>query len=133
MLVAGLPVLAVVGLILFLFVRYAARIPRPWLKGFGHFMLYVSLIESVLIVWILVYVWNTDWTWWTLSFNDFWREQLAPIYFIKQWLYSWLWNDMLDVLFVFLPALVFLVVRTSFTTYLGIRSLTLAKRVATPD
>ena len=130
---AGLAMIAFVGLILFLFVRYAARIPRPWLKALGHLLLYVSVVETVLIIWILVYVWNTDWTWWSLSFNDFWREQLAPIYFIKEWLYSWVWNDMLDVVFVFLPALVFLVVRTTFTTCLGLWSLNLARRAAMPD
>jgi len=132
MFVAGLAVIAFAAVILFLFLRYGARLPRFWLRAIGHFLLTVSVLESVLIVWILVYVWNSDWTWGTLSFNDFWREQLTPIYPFKEWLYSWFWNDFLDVLFVFLPALVFLGFRTAFTTGLGIWSLSLARRVAPP-
>lgn len=133
MLVAGLAVIAFVGLILFLFIGHADRMPRLFLKAVGHFLLFVSVLESILIVWILVYVWNSDWSLWTLSFNEFWRQQLAPVYFVKEWLYSWFWNDLLDLLFEFLPAIVFLVVRTTLTTWLGVWSLAIARRRVRAD
>ena len=128
MLIAGVFLVVFVALILTVFIGYATRIPKPLLKILGRFMLSVSAVESVLIVWVLVYVWNSDWSLWALSFNDFWLEQLTPIYFLKRWLYSWFWNDMLDVMFVFLPALVFLVLRTTLTTVIGFRSLAIANR-----
>ncbi len=127
MLVAGLGVLAFAGLIIFLFVRYVDRIPKPFLKFIGYFLVVVSFVESLLIIWILVYIWNSDWSLWSLSINDFWREQLSAIYFIKEWLYSWFWNDLLNFFFVFLPAIVFMGVRTTVTTVLGFWSLAVAK------
>jgi hypothetical protein len=65
---------------------------------------------------------------WSLSFDAFWREQLPAIYFIKEWLYSWIWNDFLNLFFVFMPAVVFLTIRTMLTTFLGIWALAASKR-----
>ena len=93
MLIAGVFILFSIALIIGLLVLYARLIPESILRFLGIFLLVISSIESVLIVWILVYIWNSDWTLWNLSFNDFWKEQLTFIYFIKEWLYTWFWND----------------------------------------
>ena len=74
------------------------------------------------------YALSSDWTLWSLSFNDFWKEQLSAIYFIKEWFYTWFWNDFLDLLFVFLPAVVFLGIRTTFTTVLGFWALAVSRK-----
>lgn len=128
MLVAGLGTMIFIGLFIFLFVRYVGHIPKPFLKFFGYFLLVVSSLESLLIIWILVYVWNSDWTLWSLSINDFWREELSFIYFIKVWLYSWFWNDLLNFFLALLPAIVFMVVRTTITTALGFLSLAVSRK-----
>jgi len=82
----------------------------------------------LVLIWVLVFVAISDWSLWGLSFDDFWREQLSAIYFIKEWLYSWLWNDVLNLFFVFMPAVVFLTLRTTITTVLGFWALAASKR-----
>ena len=128
MLIAGVFILFSTAMIIGLLVLYARLIPQSILRFLGIFLLVISSIESVLIVWILVYIWNSDWTLWNLSFNDFWKEQLTFIYFIKEWLYTWFWNDFLNLLFAFLPAVVFLLIRTMFTTVIGIWFLKLSRQ-----
>jgi|AP95_1055475.scaffolds.fasta_scaffold00281_2 hypothetical protein len=128
MIVAGVSLVVLVALILGLLIRYAFLIPRQALKFLGRFLLVVSTLETMLIVWILVYVWQYDLSLWDLSFNDFWKEQLTSLYFLKEWLYTWFWNDLLNLVFVFLPAVVFLSVRTVFTTAIGIWFLKLSRR-----
>ncbi len=81
----------------------------------------------LILFWVLVYIAISDWSLWGLSFDVFWREQLSVIYFIKEWLYSWFWNDVLNFFFVFLPAVVFLTLRTTITTVLGFWALAASK------
>ncbi len=54
--------------------------------------------------------------------------QLTAIYFVKQWLYTWFWNDLLDFFFVFTPAVVYLSVRTTLTSVLGFWLVAASKR-----
>ena len=133
MLVAGLVVIVFVGLIIFLLVSNVDSLPKPFLKFLGYFLLFVSSIELVFLVWILVYTWISPWSLWSLSFDAFWREQLSYIYFIKIWLYSWFWNDLLNLLFVFLPAVLFLSLRTTLTTVLGFWALSASKRQSSQE
>jgi hypothetical protein len=128
MLVAGLVLIVLGGLIIYLLVSNVDSLPRPFLEFLGYLLLIVSTIELVFLIWILVYIWISPWTLWSLSFDAFWREQLSFIYFIKVWLYSWFWNDLLNLIFVFLPAVVFLTIRTTLTTVLGFWALNAAKR-----
>lgn len=123
MLVFGLAAIFFVVLVFVLLFIAADRLPNPYQKYFAYVFLVASAIELVILVWILVYVAISDWTLWGLSFNDFWKDQLSAIYFIKEWLYSWFWNGLLDIFFVFLPAVVFLTVRTALTTFLGLWAL----------
>lgn len=128
MIIAGLVAIALLVLLIVLLVTNAGSIPRPVLRFIGYFLLCVSTIELLFIIWVLGYIWISDWTLWGLSFDAFWREQLTPIYFIKVWLYSWFWNDLLNLFFVFLPAVVFLTIRTTITTVLGVWALSASKR-----
>jgi len=119
MLVAGLVTVVFVGLVIYLLVSNKGSLSKTFLKFLGYFLICVSTIELLILFWVLIYVAVSDWTLWSLSFNAFWREQLSAIYFIKEWLYSWLWNDLLNLFFVFMPAVVFLTFRTTITTVLG--------------
>ena len=128
MLVVGLVVGAFGGLVIYLLVRNVDSLPRPFLKFLGYFLIFVSSVELLILIWVLVFIAISDWSVWRLTFDGFWREQLSGIYFIKEWLYSWLWNDLLNLFFVFLPAVVFLTLRTTITTVLGFWALAASKR-----
>jgi len=128
MLVAGLIVVAFGGLVIYWLVSNVDSLPRPFLKILGYFLIFVSSVELLILIWVLVFIAISDWSLWGLSFNGFWREQLSGIYFIKEWLYSWLWNDLLNFFFVFIPAVVFLTLRTTITTVLGFWALAASKR-----
>jgi len=128
MLIAGIVVIVFAGTLIFLLVSNVDSIPKPFLGILGYFLILVSTIELAFLIWVLVYVWITPWTLWGLSFDAFWREQLSFIYFIKVWLYSWFWNDLLNLFFVFLPAVVFLTIRTTITTVLGFWALAASRR-----
>jgi len=128
MLVAGLVAVTFVGLVIFWLVSNVDSLPRRFLKFLGYFLIFVSSVELLVLIWIFVFVAISDWSLWGLSFDDFWREQLSAIYFIKEWLYSWFWNDFLNLFFVFMPAVVFLTLRTTITTVLGFWALAASKR-----
>ena len=128
MLVAGLVAVTFVGLAIYWLVSNEDSLPRRFLKFLGFFLIFVSAIELLVLIWVLVFVATSDWSLWGLSFDDFWREQLSAIYFIKEWLYSWLWNDLLNLFFVFMPAVVFLTLRTTITTVLGFWALAASKK-----
>ncbi len=128
MLVAGLVAIVFVVLGILLLFLIADSLPNQFQIYFGYFFIFVSSVELFILFWVVIYAAISDWTLWSLSFNDFWKEQLTVIYFIKEWLYSWLWNDFLNIFFVFLPAVVFLTLRTAFTTYLGFWALAASKR-----
>ena len=128
MLVAGIVAIAGFGLVIYLLVSNVDYIPKQFLKFLGYFLLCASSVELLILFWVLVYIAISDWSLWSLSFDVFWREQLTGIYFIKEWLYFWFWNDFLNLFFVFLPAVVFLTLRTTITTVLGFWALAASKR-----
>ena len=128
MLVAGIVAIAGFGLVIYLLVSNVDSIPKQFLKFLGYFLLCASSVELLILFWVLVYIAISDWSLWSLSFDVFWREQLTGIYFIKEWLYFWFWNDFLNLFFVFLPAVVFLTLRTTITTVLGFWALAASKR-----
>ncbi len=128
MLVAGMVTIAFVGLVIFLLVSSVDSLSKPFLRFLGVFLLCASSIELLILCWVLVYIAISDWSFMNLSFDVFWREQLSAIYFIKEWLYSWFWNDFLNLFFVFLPAVVFLTLRTTITTVIGFWALAASKR-----
>ena len=128
MLVAGLVAFVFAGLAIFLLIISADSLSNTFLRYLGYFLIFASSVELLILFWVLIYIALSDWSLWGLSFDDFWREQLSALYFIKEWLYSWFWNDLLNFFFVFLPAVVFLTLRTTITTILGFWALAASKR-----
>ncbi len=128
MLVTGLAGLVFVAMAIFLLIIIAKSLPNPYLKYYGYFFIIISFIELLILFWVLVYVAVSDWSLWGLSFGDFWREQLSAIYFIKEWLYTWLWNDILDLFLEIIPAVVVLAFRTTLTTILGFWALASSRK-----
>lgn len=133
MLVAGSAAIVAVIFVFVLLFILAESLPNPYVRYFGYFFIFVSSVELLILFWVLIYIAVSDWPLWGLSFDAFWREQLSAIYFIKEWLYSWFWNDLLDVFLVFLPAVVLLTLRTAFTTFLGFWALAASRRKSRTD
>ncbi len=123
MFAAGLLTIVFFGLIVVVMVSNVDSMSKVFLKYFGYYLIFTSTIELLFLFWVLGYIAVSDWSLWGLSTVDFWREQLAAVYFVKEWLYSWFWNDLLNFFWVFLPAVVFLGVRTTITSIFGLWAL----------
>ena len=127
MFVAASIALVLVGLIIFALVRSADLLPKAFLKYLGYFLLAGSTLELFLLAWGVIYIAFGDASW-GLSTNEFWKQQLSGIYFIKEWLYSWAWNDLLNFFLAYLPAIVFLAIRTTGTSLMGLWALSASRR-----
>ena len=127
MFVAASIALVLVGLIIFALVRSADLLPKTFLKYLGYYLLAGSTLELVLLAWVVIYIAFGDASW-GLSTNEFWKQQLSGIYFIKEWLYSWAWNDLLNFFLAYLPAVLFLTIRTTGTTVMGLWALSASRR-----
>ena len=97
------------------------------MKFLGYYLLAGSTIELLLLGWAVIYIAFGDASW-DLSTNEFWKQQLSGIYFVKEWLYSWLWNDALNFFLAYLPAILFLAMRTTAPTLVGLWALSASRR-----
>ena len=127
MFVAAFTVLVLTGLVIFALVRNAESLPKSFLKFLGYYLLAGSTLELLLLGWVVIYIAFGDASW-GLSINEFWKQQLSGIYFVKEWLYSWVWNDMLNFFLAYLPAILFLAMRTTATTLVGLWALSASRR-----
>ena len=127
MFVAAFTALVLVGLVIFALVHNADSLPKPFLKFLGYYLLAGSTIELLLLAWVVIYIAFGDSSW-GLSTNEFWKQQLSGIYFVKEWLYSWVWNDVLNFFLAYLPAILFLTMRTTGTTIVGLWALSASRR-----
>ncbi len=127
MFVAAFTALVLVGLVIFALVRNVGSLPKSFLKFLGYYLLVGSTLELLLLAWVVIYIAFGDASW-GLSTNEFWKQQLSGIYFLKQWLYSWAWNDMLNFFLAYLPAILFLTMRTTGTTLVGLWALSASRR-----
>ena len=127
MFVAAFAALVLAGLVIFALVRNADSLPKSFLKFVGYFLLAGSTIELFLLGWVVIYIAFGDASW-GLSTNEFWKQQLSGIYFVKEWLYSWAWNDLLNFFLAYLPAVLFLAMRTTGTTMVGLGALSASRR-----
>jgi hypothetical protein len=124
---AGIFVIACACLFLFMLVLLVDVFPKGFIRGFGYFLLIASTINTLLLLWVLEIILIGDGEW-GLSLNEFWKVHLSEIYFIREWIYTWLWNDLLDFFWSFLPAIVFLFVRSTISTILGMWFISVSKR-----
>ncbi|HIG43779.1 MAG: hypothetical protein ABGY96_28675 [bacterium] len=124
---AGIFGIAVACLFIFMLVWSIEIFPSGAVKILAYWVLAASAVETVFLLWILGLILFSDVVW-TMSVNEFWKDQLSAIYFIKEWLYSWFWNDLLDFFLVYLPAIVFLSVRTTISSILGVWLISVSKR-----
>lgn len=124
---AGIFGLACACLFLFMLVWLVDVFPKGFIRGFGYFLLIASTIQTLLLLWVLEIILIGDGEW-GLSLNEFWKVHLSAIYFIREWIYTWFWNDLLDFFWSFLPAIVFLFVRSTISTILGMWFISVSKR-----
>lgn len=126
-LVPAFTVLVLVRLVIFSLVRSADSLPKSFLKFLGYYLLVGSTLERLLLGWVVIYIAFGDASW-GLSTNEFWKDQLSGIYFVKEWLYSWVWNDMLNFILAYFLAILFLAMRTTLTTLVALWALSASRR-----
>ena len=126
-LVPAFTVLVLVRLVIFSLVRSADSLPKSFLKFLGYYLLVGSTLERLLLGWVVIYIAFGDASW-GLSTNEFWKDQLSGIYFVKEWLYSWAWNDMLNFILAYFLAILFLAMRTTLTTLVALWALSASRR-----
>jgi hypothetical protein len=114
-------------LVIFSLVRSADSLPKSFLKFLGYYLLVGSTLERLLLGWVVIYIAFGDASW-GLSTNEFWKDQLSGIYFVKEWLYSWVWNDMLNFILAYFLAILFLAMRTTLTTLVALWALSASRR-----
>ena len=127
MFVAAFTALVLVGLVIFALVRNVGSLPKSFLKFLGYYLLVGSTLELLLLAWVVIYIAFGDASW-GLSTNEFWKQQLSGVYFVKEWIYSWVWNDMLNFFIAYLTAILFLAIRTTVTTLGGLWALSASRR-----
>ena len=119
MILAGTIGIIFVCLILILIVYSVDFWPRGFVRGLAYLLFFGSSIETLLLLWVLGIILIGDRPW-GLSINEFWKDYLSSIYFLKEWLYTFFWNDLLDFFLAFLPAVLFLFLRSTVTSILGV-------------
>ena len=93
--------------------------------GFAYLCIYTTPFQIFFFIWILITVFQTDYGILTLSTKTFLLDKLQ---FFHDWIYSWFWNDLLDLLWS-LPAAIMATLKFIINTWLGFWLLPIAKRL----
>ncbi len=96
---------------------------KTFLIGLAYFLIYTTPIGVGFTLWIYWEIVASDHTFWSLSMNIFLIDHLE---FLRDWLYSWFWNDWLDFWWA-LPAAILSTVKLTINTVLGFWLLPVAK------
>tara|TARA_Y100000768_G_scaffold365953_1_gene327698 strand:- start:2133 stop:2429 length:297 start_codon:yes stop_codon:yes gene_type:complete len=83
--------------------------------GFAYLCIYTTPIQIAFIIWQLIIIFTSDYTFLNLSTKEFLVDNLK---FFHDWIYSWFWNAALDFFYQF-PAIVMTSLKTVINYYLG--------------
>ncbi|GIS33442.1 MAG: hypothetical protein Ct9H90mP4_13560 [Gammaproteobacteria bacterium] len=64
-------------------------------KGLAYLLIYTTPIQISFLIWILVIIFTSDFSFMSLSTNDFLSLKIP---WLKDWIYSWFWNVWLNFL-----------------------------------
>ena len=92
---------------------------------FAYFLIWTTPIQLAFLFWILWVVLSSDYTILSLSMANFLEIHLS---WLKDWVYSWFWNDWLDFWWAF-PALILGFLKLAINTWLGFWLLPIAKKM----
>ena len=93
---------------------------------FAYFLVYTTPIQLFFCFWVYSFLFTTEHR--LLSFTTSEFYDLTFLKHIKTWLYSWFWNDLLDLLWS-LPAAIMATLKFIINTWLGFWLLPIAKRL----
>ena len=93
---------------------------------FAYFLVYTTPIQLFFCFWVYSFLFTTEHS--LLSFTTSEFYDLTFLKHIKTWLYSWFWNDLLDLLWS-LPAAIMETLKFIINTWLGFWLLPIAKRL----
>ena len=83
--------------------------------GFAYLCIYTTPIQIGFILWQLIIIYTSDYTFLSLSTKEFLVDNLK---FLHDWIYSWVWNALLDFFYQF-PAVIMTSLKTVVNYYLG--------------
>jgi len=96
------------------------------LLWFAYFLIVTTPIQIAVCLWIFFFLMNPDYSFFSFSTSEF--MDLTFFKYLKAWIYSWLWNDFLDVIWS-LPAALMSLLKLIINTWLGIWLLPIAKKL----
>lgn len=99
---------------------------KTLLVGFAWLLIWTTPIQAAFAGWVLWDIVMSEHTAMSLTMHIFLIENLN---FLHVWLYSWLWNDLLDFIYAF-PAIVLVGIKLVVNMWLGWWLLPVARRMA---
>ncbi len=105
---------------------------RPLLIGFAYLLIYTTPIQGAMLIWVIWIITTTDTTLLAFNGHQFWLEHLVFLQFAYHWLYTWFWNDLLNLIFA-LPIALVIGFKILINTWLGFWLLPFAKAMRTPS
>ena len=96
------------------------------LLWFAYFLIVTTPIQIVICLWIFSFLMSPDYSFFSFSTSEF--MDLTFLKYLKVWIYSWLWNDFLDVIWS-LPAALMSLLKLIINTWLGIWLLPIARKL----
>ena len=96
------------------------------LLWFTYFLIVTTPIQIAICLWIFSFLMSPDYSFFSFSTSEF--MDLTFLKYLKVWIYSWLWNDFLDVIWS-LPAALMSLLKLIINTWLGIWLLPIARKL----
>jgi len=101
---------------------------RAFLLGFAYFLIFTTPFQVGFLLWALWVVSTTDYSFISLTVHVFLHEYLSFIIFFYEWLFTWLWNDLLDLIFG-LPMIILVTMKLLVNTWLGFWLLSVCRQM----
>tara|TARA_B100000035_G_C20946792_1_gene530122 strand:+ start:214 stop:525 length:312 start_codon:yes stop_codon:yes gene_type:complete len=92
----------------------------------AYFLIWTTPVQLLFLVWIYSYVLSVNYSLLSFSTADF--MDLTFLRIVKAWMYSWFWNDFLDLVWG-LPAAIMITLKLLVNAALGAWLLPVAKKL----
>ncbi|MAZ25001.1 MAG: hypothetical protein CMK41_04360 [Porticoccaceae bacterium] len=86
------------------------------IRGCAYFLLYTTPVQLIFLLWVLLLIISSDFTFISLSTDTFVNQKLP---WFKVWIYSWFWNAWLDFWWQY-PAFIMISIKTILNYLLGV-------------
>ena len=96
------------------------------LLWFAYFLIYTTPIQLFFCFWVYSFLFSDEYSLFSFSTSEF--LDLTFLKPIKTWIYSWFWNDFLDLVWS-LPAAIMVTLKLIINIWLGFWLLPIAKRL----